>query len=313
MSPAASYTLRTEREVLDRVRELNPDPELSLRDRADLRFVAVGYPGQGALTYPAMAFYAISVRFEAPAFLHEEGWRPGSVCAAAGGVFVQAPNRILEYAWRARHRAWAMCLEPAELARAAEETGLCDPQRIEILSRAGEDGVATRLVQALGVQARLARYPGQQLACAALHKSMALHLLSYGAVPAPHPRRSPKALAPGVLRKAIAYLEDNLDRPCQLDELAAVSGVSSFFISQQFRRAMGETPARYVMRARVERAKHMLLGTRSASRVAAQLGFADSGSFSRLFRRVTGVSPEYFSLLHGRRLDSGPAPYGKPS
>ncbi|HTU63483.1 MAG TPA: AraC family transcriptional regulator, partial [Polyangiales bacterium] len=279
----------------------------------DLCFVSIRYPGTGQVTFPALGFYSISFRFEGCAWIHEEGWRRGVIAARAGGVFVQAPNLMLDYGWRERHVAWAMCVSQQEVERAAQETEVLDPRRIEVLSRAGEDRVAERLVRALGAHAQLDPHPGQALAAAALHKAMALHILSHYGVIRPRERKWDQKLSAHALRKAVAYLEDNLERPCQLDELAAVSGVSSFSITQQFRHTLGESPAQYLKRVRVERAKHLLLRTRSAGRVAEQLGFADNLSFSKIFQRFTGVSPEYFSLLHGRRLESRPVPSGRPS
>jgi AraC-like DNA-binding protein len=305
--------MRTAREVIARVGELNSNCGLPLLDRTDLCFVSIRYTGRGLLTYPALGFYAVSWRVEGGAFVHQEGWRPGAIAARAGNMFVQAPNVMVDYAWQENHAAWAMCVDQAEVERAAQESELLDPQRIEVFSRVGEDRIAERLVRALGAHAQLAPHPGQELAASALRKAMALHILAhYGAIQ-PRERKWDRKLSVRALRKAVAYLEENLERPCQLEELAAVSGVSSLSISQQFRQTLGESPAHYVKRVRVERAKHLLLRTRSADHVAEQLGFADKLTFCKIFQRFTGVSPEYFSLLHGRRLESGPRPSGRPS
>jgi len=314
MTRLASYTMRTAGEALARVSVVQPNPELRTDERSELRFVSIRYPAAGRLTYPALGFYAVSFR-NGGAQVHEEGWRTGLQPVAARTMWVQTVNRIVEYAWDSAHEAWAMCIEQAEVERAASERELLNPQRIEILSRTGTDLVAQRLVEALTAQARLGSHPAQQLACSALRKAMATHLLSsYGAFAARKRRSSTKALSPYALKRAIAYLEDNVARECRLEELADHVGVSSFVIEEQFRRAAGASPARYLLRARVERAKSLLAyAPGGVAQVAQLLGFYDVAAFRKLFRRFTGVTPEDFALLHGRSPDFVRSGDGTPS
>jgi AraC-like DNA-binding protein len=315
MQAAASYSMRTEREVIARVCALHESPLLLLRERADLRFVSVRYLA-GSTTYPSLGFYAVSTRAGGAALIHEEGWRGGLLRAPAGTTFLQAPNRIVEYGCHEEHVACAMCIDPAEIEQAARETELANPDRLEILSRVASDPISAHLIAALAAQVELGNHPAQKLACEALRKAMAAHLLARFSVLAPHARgpRAAQALPARALRRAVAYLEDNLAQTCSLDELAAQAGVSSFVIDRQFRRTLGESPARYLLRARVERAK-VLLAQRghTPERVAPALGFSDLASFRRLFRRFTSVSPEQFARLHGNGLGSSQPAGGRPS
>ena len=59
-----------------------------------------------------------------------------------------------------------------------------------------------------------------------------------------------------------------------------------------FRRATGLSPQDYFQRRRIQRACALLLdAANAATRVAAELGFADAAHFSRLFRRHMGMGP----------------------
>lgn len=288
-----------------RVAALYPEPRLAVEERRELRFVSIGYPRGGCVSYPALGFYAISLRLRGTAYLREESWPRGLVRSPDGTVFVQALHRAVEYAWRRQHVAWALCVDASEVEQAAQETGLVNPQRIEILSRTGHDATAGHMVRALGAQALLGAHPGQALACAQLRKAMALHLLgTYGAFAPKRRDTRARPLSRAALQRGIAYLEDNLARDCTLDQLASEMRVSSFTLSAQFRRATGETPAAYVDRVRVERAQSRLRGGRiDGSALALELGFGDAPSFRRVFKRISGESPEDFARRHGTSLD----------
>ena len=74
--------------------------------------------------------------------------------------------------------------------------------------------------------------------------------------------------------------------------------VSVFHFARQFRGAVGETPHRYVIRLRVERAKDLLRdGRLSPAQVA--VGFADQSHLRRHFKRLTGLTPRQFLLGGG--------------
>lgn len=300
MTRLAAYTVPTEREAIARVARLHPEPRLVISERADLRFLAIRYTGAGSVTYPALGFYAVSLR-DGAAQLHVEGWRPGHVRAAPHTTFVQATSRVVEYVWARPHAASAMCVDPAEVERAAVETGLLNPSRVELVSRVESDAVASHLIRALSVQESWPPHPGQELVAQALQKAMATHLLTrYGVFAPRHRATALSAIRLTALKRAIAYLEDHLDGPCGLDELAAQAGTSSFEVAALFRRATGLTPAGYLLRARLERAKQQLVGPHAdLARIAIRLGFSDAASFRHVFVRAIGVSPERFADLHG--------------
>jgi AraC family transcriptional regulator len=77
-----------------------------------------------------------------------------------------------------------------------------------------------------------------------------------------------------------------------LDRLVRETGLNRPLIYSLFRRFQGVSPYQYIMRQRMQRAAHELMETNDLVRdVAARVGFADPLHFSRVFRKVHGISP----------------------
>lgn len=92
-------------------------------------------------------------------------------------------------------------------------------------------------------------------------------------------------------------------------DVAAHSGYSLYHFLRSFREAYGETPAAYLARRRIERAKHLLREPeRQVTDVAFAVGFASLGSFSATFRKMTGTSPREFRASATREASQLGAP-----
>ncbi len=79
--------------------------------------------------------------------------------------------------------------------------------------------------------------------------------------------------------------------PLSVDDLASTAGMSRYHFSRAFRAALGESPYRYLVRVRVERAAELLHRGRSVSEAALDVGFNDLGRFARTFRERFGHPP----------------------
>lgn len=90
-------------------------------------------------------------------------------------------------------------------------------------------------------------------------------------------------------------LRDCLEEEITLDDLSTEAGISSWHLLRAFRQTFGETPHSFLTRLRIERAKHLLtVSTRSVTEICFDVGFSSLGSFSTLFRREMGMSPNTF-------------------
>jgi AraC-like DNA-binding protein len=96
-----------------------------------------------------------------------------------------------------------------------------------------------------------------------------------------------------------AFVQNSIDRPLALGELAEEVGLSKYHFSRKFKAATGVTPMAFVRQLRVEAARSLLLSTSWTLRaVADQVGFADEFQLSRVFKRVTGVPPSHVRSTH---------------
>jgi AraC family transcriptional regulator len=105
-------------------------------------------------------------------------------------------------------------------------------------------------------------------------------------------------LAPsnGLSRERLArirdYVEAHLGDPLTLTEIAAVACLSPYHLSRSFKLTTGIGLHQYVVRRRIERAKHLLLRTElPLAEIAGIVGFDSQASFTARFRREIGVSP----------------------
>ena len=98
-----------------------------------------------------------------------------------------------------------------------------------------------------------------------------------------------------LVKQAITYLHQNYSRSLSRWEIAQAVGVSEDYLSRVFHRELSLSPWDYLNRYRVLQSKHLLLHTGDAVGVIArQVGFKDQAYFSRVFHKVTGMSPQAF-------------------
>jgi len=98
-----------------------------------------------------------------------------------------------------------------------------------------------------------------------------------------------------LVKRAVAYLHQNYDRPISRREVAEAIGVSANYLSEVFRRELGLSPWEYLNRYRIRQAKELLRRTDDTiTAVALRVGFNDPSYFGRVFRKLTGLSPSAY-------------------
>lgn len=97
------------------------------------------------------------------------------------------------------------------------------------------------------------------------------------------------------LKDVLGYIRKNIDKNITLEELADVSGMSPRYFCRVFKSMTGRTPIEYVNYYRVETACQMLITTgESVTDIALNCGFNDMSYFSKIFKKLKGVSPSKF-------------------
>jgi AraC family transcriptional regulator len=125
-----------------------------------------------------------------------------------------------------------------------------------------------------------------------LCRALIAHLLRRYHTPAPS---GPRALPPARLRRVEALVRDRLAGHLTVGSMAEAAGYSEFHFARLFRAATGRTPHRYLLEARIARAR-LLLEQRQLGilAVALECGFKEASHFSRVFRQQIGSTPHAY-------------------
>ena len=119
-----------------------------------------------------------------------------------------------------------------------------------------------------------------------------------------HLRRLPKHVAPRQVKRAVAYIEDNLDEAITLEKLAEVAGCSMRSLHRSFKATHDVSPMRYLRDARLKRVRHRLSDVanehKTIAEVAASCGFWHMGAFAAYYRGQFGEAPHETRRIHQR-------------
>lgn len=98
------------------------------------------------------------------------------------------------------------------------------------------------------------------------------------------------------LDRAIRYLEANLDKALNLEEISAVACFSKYHFHRMFSAYTGLSVFEYIRHLRLKRAAYSLAfdGTKSVTTIALDAGFETLESFSRAFKAAVGQAPRHF-------------------
>lgn len=97
------------------------------------------------------------------------------------------------------------------------------------------------------------------------------------------------------IENVILFMKENLPKKLTLYELAVESGLSSSHFSLVFRKRTGRSPMDYLIHLRIQKACQYLDHSRlRVVELAAKVGYEDPLHFSRIFKKVMGVSPVYY-------------------
>ena len=92
--------------------------------------------------------------------------------------------------------------------------------------------------------------------------------------------------------RILSYIDDNLDHPLTLTEVASVFGYHPAYFCSLFSRTMHTTFSKYVTERKLSHACYLLEATDwPIARIAQELGFFDTRHFIKPFKAVKAVSP----------------------
>ncbi|WP_338652257.1 helix-turn-helix domain-containing protein [Lysinibacillus sp. Y5S-8] len=101
------------------------------------------------------------------------------------------------------------------------------------------------------------------------------------------------------------YIAKNHHQPLTMEHLALISGLSSSYFGEAFKKAFGQSATDYLTELRIGHAKQLLRDTDLLLReIARKVGYSDEFYFSRKFKKEVGVSPSAFNKIARQRIST---------
>jgi AraC family transcriptional regulator len=93
-------------------------------------------------------------------------------------------------------------------------------------------------------------------------------------------------------KRVVEFIEEHLAEEISLAALAELVDLSLYHFARTFTQSFGAPPHRYHMARRMDRAKGLLQRPAlSVTQIGARIGFRETSSFTRAFRKFTGLTP----------------------
>jgi AraC family transcriptional regulator len=234
-------------------------------------------------------FICLHLSEPAPIAWQSQG-KHGKNIISSGSVIVVSRGTEDSISFPKAMRRILLNIEPSLFKRTDSETdtgrdvefvaqwGVPDPQ-VEHILRALEADLEAGLPAG--------RLFGESLLCA-----LAVHLQNRYAVAPPKTLQVRNGLPRARLGRVVEYIDANLDREIALTALAETAGMSAHYFSELFKQSVHVSPHQFVLRRRIDRAQRLLNDpAMTVLEAAVRSGFADQSHFTKMFRRVVGVTP----------------------
>ena len=211
-----------------------------------------------------------------------------------GNCFIIPANTTQYAEWDKESGAVMLAIDPTTFAQTIYE--VVDPDTIELLPQFATPDPFLHQIGVALKSALIKQSNTSRLYAETLINSLILHLLEHYCTTRSNLQESGSGQLPRYkLKQVIDYIDADLDRDLSLKELATVVQMSPNYFSQLFKQTTGITPHQYVIRYRIERAKHLMQQNKlSLAEIATQVGFVDRSHLHRHFRRLVGVTPKTY-------------------
>ncbi len=97
------------------------------------------------------------------------------------------------------------------------------------------------------------------------------------------------------LDRALKYIDKNLSMPIKISDIANYVGINRSYLTNIFKHSLGVSPQEYLIQYRLDYACMLLEDSDTKiSNIAKAVGYADSLTFSKIFRKMKGMSPSAY-------------------
>lgn len=269
--------------------KVQPDRMLARAGRFDYLVVVGGVIGDGA-ALPA----------ESLAFLRARAAAGAPVVGLCTGVFILQAQGLLD-GYRAcvswfHHQDFLDRFEKEQLV--SDQLFVIDRDRLTCSGGHGAAHLAAFLVE---------RHVGAGAAVKSLNIMMIDRAM---AGDRPQPAGGARRASDPLVRKAILRMQQNIEHPRAVDEIARDLGLGRRSLERRFARDLGASPAKIYLELRLDRAMARLRETtESVTEIALAAGFCDAPHLARAMKAERGMTPGEHRRAagQGRREADAPA------
>ncbi|MHA6529874.1 response regulator transcription factor [Paenibacillus sp. BAC0078] len=98
-----------------------------------------------------------------------------------------------------------------------------------------------------------------------------------------------------VIAKVRNFMDDHLHEEVNREDIAAFVYLNPAYLSRLFKKETGLSISEYMLNIRIDKAKKLLVGTGDKiSHIAEVTGYSHFSHFAKMFKRVTGISPQEY-------------------
>lgn len=101
--------------------------------------------------------------------------------------------------------------------------------------------------------------------------------------------------------QALFYIEQNIENKIRLEDLCEFVGYSVYHFSRLFKNEVGMSPYEYIIKFRLDLAKHLLITTNlPIKEVSKKCGYTNEINFYNIFKKNFGLTPRNYRLNKGQ-------------
>lgn len=102
-----------------------------------------------------------------------------------------------------------------------------------------------------------------------------------------------------IVNEILKYIQNNLSKQIKIEDLCALTNSSPSLIGQCFKKETDKTIIEYVNTLKIDKAKQLLKESDlTITNISYDLGFNDMAYFNRVFKKLTGNSPNNYRKKH---------------
>lgn len=107
-----------------------------------------------------------------------------------------------------------------------------------------------------------------------------------------------------LFQNIVSYVEENLEEPLSLDDIAGKFFVSKYYVAHLFKDTLGVSLHQYILKKRLSECRDAITGGGSITGIYERFGFRDYSSFFKAFKKEYGMSPKEYQNIYKTAKDN---------